>query len=46
MISKDYYRDNSDVIELDKTDFSSEGKIINPMFKNKFGLSNFLTVHP
>ena len=38
MILKDYYRDNSDVIELDKTDFSSEGKIINPMFKNKFGL--------
>ena len=38
MISKDYYRKDSNVIELDKSDFSLDNKLINTQFKNKYGL--------
>lgn len=38
MTTKDYYRNDSSVIELDKSDFTAENKLINSQFHNKFGL--------
>lgn len=37
MENQDYYRENSDVIELCQTDFK-DGKLVNEQFKNKFGM--------
>ena len=38
MSSDDYYKENSNVIVLEKSDFSHDNKITNSKFQNKYGL--------